>query len=141
MVKLGQRYRIFFFPGIVYRHSLTRFSRILFFFSTFWKKKIQTVFFFFPGKVCSHSLVWEEDNLQKKGQKPLCFAIFSHYGCFFFFFPTFFQLFLFFFFSQEKFKVHSLTRFFGPEKKKQQRKKKKHNFHSLSRFLPKKCKF
>ena len=43
----------FFFPGKVYWHSLTRFSRFsFFFFPTFGKKKIQWFFFFFPGKVC-----------------------------------------------------------------------------------------
>jgi len=89
----NQRYRIFFFPGIVYRHSLTRFSRFLFlFFFHFWgKKKIQPqilvtcyVFFFFLRKSLksTHSLKFrtvkkKNSPVKKKTGFSLTQSIFS----------------------------------------------------------------
>ena len=126
----------FFFPGIVYRHSLTRFSKILFFFSTFCKKKkYKLLFFFSQEKFTSHSLAWGAD-IYKKRTKTRVFCNFFTFRLFFF--PNIFST-CYVFFFQEKFNLHSLTRFFGPEKKNSSGKKK-HNFHSLTRFLPKKCK-
>ena len=65
----------FFFPGIVTPHSLTGFERILYFFSTFWKKKYKT-FFFFPGKVYKPLTRKKLDIYKKQVQKKVHFTLF-----------------------------------------------------------------
>ena len=113
---------VFFFPGIVYRHSLTRFS---FFFSIFWRKKYKI--FFFPGKVCRPLTRLRRGYLQKK-VKNTYFLQFFHILVVFFF-----QL---FFFLGKVYTplTHSIL---GGRKKKQQWKKKYTIFTHSVDFCPK----
>ena len=137
-----QRYRIFF-PGKSLPPLTHSFWEIfvLFFFPFQEKKKKHLVFFFFPEKVCKPLTQLWDGQPPKKGQNRLKIALFVDFQIFslFFFFLPKWATFLFFFFSQKKFARHSLTRFQEAEKKNSAGKKK-HNFHSLTRKTPKKCK-
>ena len=116
-------------------HSI--FENFVFFFFHFLEKKNTNCFFFFSQEKFAATHSSEERIIYRKKVKNPYVLQFFHILVVFFF-PNIFSTFSVFFFPQEKFKVHSLTRFFGPEKNSSG--KKKHNFHSLSRFLPKKCK-
>ena len=82
----------FFFPGIVTPHSLTGFERILYFFSTFWKKNTNC-FLFFPRKSLQATHSKKIRYLTKKGPKKGTLCCFSQLFEFFrilevyFFFP------------------------------------------------------
>ena len=141
-MKFRQRYRIFFFRGKVWgvlTHSL--WALFVFFFSVFWKKKKQAVFFF-PGKVCKPLTQLRDGKPPKKGQKRTKTAPFVEFQIFslLFFFPKIWIKILFFFFPG---KVHTpLTHSISEGgKKKTAPEKKKHNFYSLTRFFTKSCKF
>ena len=77
----------FFFPGIVYRHSLTRFS--IFFFH-FLEKKKTSCFFFSQEKFAGHSLAWGAD-IYKKRSKTRIFCNFFTFWSYFIFSNFFFR--------------------------------------------------
>ena len=134
-----QRYRIFLFLGnsLHATHSLDLGGFCYIFFSTFWKKKIQTVFYFFPGKVCKPLTQKKSDICKKRSKKRYFMLIFRNFSNFrgVFFFPFFPKNFYVFFFSQEKFKIHSLTQIQEPGKKKIQHWKKKITTFSLTHSI------
>ena len=136
-----QRYRIFFFPGIVYTpltHSI--WDNFVFFFLHFLEKKNTNCFLFFPRKSLQATHSKKNRYLQKKVQKKVLYAVFRNFSNFFEFWRC---IFFFskkkppknvFFFSQEKFKIHSLTQILRAGKKKYSTGKKNTTFsltHSI----------
>ena len=89
-----QRYRIFFFRGKVYSHSLTRFGHFLFFYGLIFFFR---PCFFFPRKslLATHST--EKIQPAKKGKKKPKNGIFCRFSVFRLFFSFYGQKLFFFF--------------------------------------------